>query len=111
MYFSGKNILDNIPSVQVEHNSANACLPGTRTHIIDEVINWAKCTDVDNPCIFWLQGMAGQGKSSIATSVACHLEDENLLGTSFFFSRDNVDHHHLAFGTIALSLSRHNAHI
>jgi archaellum biogenesis ATPase FlaH len=38
--------------------------------------------------LFWLNGQAGTGKSTIALTVAQRLRNERRLGASFFFSRD-----------------------
>jgi hypothetical protein len=43
------------------------------------------------PCIFWLNGLAGTGKSTIAQTIAHRYFDENRLGASFFFSRGGGD--------------------
>ena len=45
----------------------------------------------DGQCIFWLSGIAGTGKSTIARTVADKLADEDQLGASFFFSRGGGD--------------------
>ena len=45
--------------------------------------------DPDGACIFWLNGMAGMGKSTIAFTVASTCADE--LGASFFFSKGHTD--------------------
>jgi len=37
--------------------------------------------------IYWLKGMAGTGKSTIALTVAREYHDNGRLGASFFFSR------------------------
>jgi hypothetical protein len=78
--------------------------------IINKVVSWAKNTQENNPRIFWLHGMAGEGKSSIATSVACRLDDENTLGAFFFFSRDRHDRSlpNKVFSSIAFLLSHHH---
>jgi len=44
-----------------------------------------------NPCIFWLKGMAGTGKSTIARTVARRWADHKRLAASFFFSRGQGD--------------------
>ncbi len=41
----------------------------------------------DGERIYWLDGMAGTGKSTIARTVARRCHDERRLGASFFFSR------------------------
>jgi hypothetical protein len=56
--------------------------------------------------LFWMHGPAGAGKSTIAQSCAKVAETHDVLGASFFFSRDNgvVDPQHF-FTTIAYQLS------
>jgi pantothenate kinase-related protein Tda10 len=49
-----------------EHNAQ--CLLGTRTKLLDEITIWAN--NKDSKSIFWLSGMAGTGKSTIAQTVA-----------------------------------------
>ncbi|KAL7933645.1 hypothetical protein V8C35DRAFT_303492 [Trichoderma chlorosporum] len=64
------------------------CHPGTRLEILDTIYNWA--ADPSSPSIFWLQGMAGTGKSTISQTVAKKL-DGDRLGASFFFKRGEGD--------------------
>jgi len=58
--------------------------------------------------IFWLNGMAGTGKSTIARTVASHFAGENRLGASFFFSRGNGDCGNARhfFSTMAVQMAR-----
>ncbi|KAJ4864694.1 AAA ATPase domain-containing protein [Trichoderma breve] len=60
------------------------CHPGTRLEILDTIYKWA--ADPSSPSIFWLQGLAGTGKSTIAQTVAKNLDGKSL-GASFFFKR------------------------
>jgi Fe-S cluster assembly ATPase SufC len=60
------------------------------------------------PCVYWLNGMAGTGKSTIARTVAYTCDEHEQLGASFFFTRDQAD---LAtserfFTTIAIQLAQ-----
>ncbi|KAK9847015.1 wd40 domain protein, partial [Penicillium brevicompactum] len=76
------------------HNSfaeqhEDECLPGTRTELLQRVMDWAASPDC--PSIFWLSGMAGTGKSTISRSVAKSLKAQNVLGASFFFKRGEED--------------------
>ena len=66
------------------------CLHDTRVDLLEEIYNWAD----DRDCIFWLHGLAGTGKSTIARTVARKYYNEKRLGASFFFSRGggDVDH-------------------
>ena len=50
-----------------------------------EIIRWAD--DQQGHCIFWLNGMAGTGKSTISRTVAQSFADNGDLGVSFFIKR------------------------
>ncbi|GAT30948.1 WD domain-containing protein [Aspergillus luchuensis] len=65
------------------------CHEDTRKQILRKIQRWGN--GGDNNCIFWLRGMAGTGKSTIARTVAKMFNDQLLLGASFFFSRSNAD--------------------
>jgi len=64
--------------------------------------------DPDGEYIFWLNGMAGTGKSTISRTVAWDLAEKKRLAASFFFSRDHGDISHAGqfFTTIAAQLTR-----
>jgi hypothetical protein len=61
------------------------CLPDTRRDVLTQIRKWADGHGV-RP-IYWLKGMAGTGKSTIALTVAREYYDKGRLGASFFFSR------------------------
>jgi hypothetical protein len=61
------------------------CLPDTRIDLLREIYNWADGQN-ERP-IFWLSGLAGTGKSTVARTVAQYYFDKKRLGASFFFSR------------------------
>jgi hypothetical protein len=63
------------------------CLPNTRLDVLGKITDWI--TDPQNQHnVLWLHGLAGSGKSTIATSVANLFRDLNRLGAFVFFSRD-----------------------
>jgi hypothetical protein len=64
------------------------CLPGTRTELLRHVKDWGRSS---GRCIFWLSGMAGTGKSTIARTVARSFKEDGILGASFFFKRGEGD--------------------
>ncbi|KAL1613181.1 hypothetical protein SLS60_001413 [Paraconiothyrium brasiliense] len=66
-----------------EHNAK--CLPMTRTQLLQHIENWAH--DRTGKPIFWLNGMAGTGKSTIARTLARSFASRYRLGASFFFKR------------------------
>ena len=65
------------------------CLPGTRTRLLAEIITWAAESEVENDDknVLWLHGMAGSGKSTIATTIAQHFDTLYRQGAYLFFER------------------------
>ena len=61
-------------------------MKGTRVAILEDLLAWA--INPDSPRIFWLDGMAGTGKSTIALSFSRLLHKNGILGGSFFCSRE-----------------------
>ncbi|KAH8591927.1 WD40-repeat-containing domain protein [Bisporella sp. PMI_857] len=102
--------LDILPfATDAPFNSINlqdelTCLPNTRVDLLQEIYNWADRQD--EWCIFWLNGLAGTGKSTIARTVARRYFEERL-GASFFFSRGGGDVSHAGkfFTSIAVQLA------
>lgn len=65
------------------------CLPETRTELRRQIAEWAESPQ--GKCIFWLNGMAGTGKSTISRTVAKSFKSKGLLGATFFFKRGEGD--------------------
>jgi hypothetical protein len=96
---------DQAPYNSASRNFASSCLEGTRKALLQDIYKWigdAKATP-----IFWLSGLAGTGKSTIAQTVAQHLHEHHMLGASFFFSRGEASRSNpsLFFPTIAYQLA------
>ncbi|USP75100.1 WD40 repeat protein [Curvularia clavata] len=85
-----------------EHNAR--CLPNTRTELLDKIKKWAN--NKDEKSIFWLSGMAGTGKSTIARTVAQSFASRGQLGASFFFKKGEGERGNASrfFTTIATDL-------
>jgi len=62
---------------------------------LDEIESWTK--DFDKSPVYWLNGLAGTGKSTIAQTTAERLFADGRLGASFFCSRDFKDRSDLRF--------------
>jgi NACHT domain len=82
------------------------CLRDTRADVLAEVSTWADGRGDQG--IFWLNGMAGTGKSTIARTIADRYYRQHRLGASFFFSRGGGDVGHAGkfFTTIAWQLAK-----
>ena len=102
-------ILDDLRQAQgaeYRHSNRDRCLKGTRTAVLDEIELWTQ--DFYKPSVYWLNGLAGTGKSTIALTVAERMFADGRLGASFFCSRDFEDRKNLRFifPTIAAQLAR-----
>ncbi|KAE9402904.1 WD40 repeat-like protein [Gymnopus androsaceus JB14] len=83
------NKLNPVENASFKADNHSPCLKGTRTELLETLLEWAK--DPHSQPIFWLSGLAGTGKSTIAQSFCEILEKHNLLGGSFFCSRESED--------------------
>jgi len=80
-------------------------LQDTRVELRKQIMDW--CDDPDSKCFFWLNGMAGTGKSTISRTIARELAEKKRLAASFFFTRGrkDVSHAGMFFTTIAAQLA------
>ncbi|KAF9645965.1 hypothetical protein BDM02DRAFT_382706 [Thelephora ganbajun] len=87
------------------HGGRRGCLRGTRESVLNEIESWAR--DFKKSPVFWLNGLAGTGKSTISQTVSERVFADGLLGASFFCSRDFEDRSdlHFVFPTLAFQLA------
>jgi hypothetical protein len=85
------------------------CLEGTRVAIHTELANWAN-DGAQELTILWLNGMAGTGKTAIASTFARHMEEQGILGATFFIDRQEAQRRDLSriVQTLAYDLAKHN---
>jgi hypothetical protein len=89
-------------------DSSKGCLPGTREGIINRIVEWINSSDGESAQrIFFLSGVAGSGKSTIAHAVAKLFYEQKRLGSSYCFARDDQGKRHPRnlFSTIALDIA------
>ena len=81
------------------------CLRGTRKGVLWEIERWL--TGEQEQRVFWLNGLAGTGKSTIAQTFAETSFADGKLGASFFCSRDFENRSNLRaiFPTLAFQLA------
>ena len=79
---------------------------GTRKEVLWEIEQWL--TGQSGQHVFWLNGLAGTGKSTIAQTFAERSFADGKLGASFFCSRDSEDRNNLQaiFPTLAFQLAQ-----
>jgi hypothetical protein len=91
------------------HDRAGApapCLEGTRVQLLEDVARWMADTN-DKP-VFWLTGVAGTGKTTVAKSIADMASKKEYLVVTFFFSHTSADRrdHTKVVPTLAYQLAR-----
>jgi hypothetical protein len=81
--------LQPVISAEWDAGDIEMCVPGTRVVLLHDLLAWAGASD--SSCAFWLNGLAGSGKSTIARTLCERLHVQGLLGASFFVSRQHPD--------------------
>ncbi|KAF5324968.1 hypothetical protein D9619_009830 [Psilocybe cf. subviscida] len=85
-------LLDKLRYVEgagFNHKDCQGCTKGTRIMLLADLLSWA--ANPENEHVFWLNGMAGTGKTTVAETFCTLLFDRGLLGSSFFCSRKRLD--------------------
>jgi hypothetical protein len=74
-----------------------------------ELADWAS-DGAQTLTTFWLNGMAGTGKTAIASTFARNMEDLGILGATFFIDRQQAERRDLSriVQTLAYALAMHN---
>lgn len=76
--------LENLPTTpsaafnSPDNQDKSTCLPNTKVEILRDISEWAD--GMHDSCIFWLHGIAGTGKSTIARTIARTYYDQRSLG-------------------------------
>jgi hypothetical protein len=104
----------------LDSTDMSRCLEGTREDVLRQIHHWIDGDDAqirekdhqgntdvgETPRIFWINGSAGTGKTTIAYTVAEACRARKTLGATFFCSRYSADRSNpdLIFTTIAHQL-------
>ena len=103
------------PSERADHKTVlkeqglrrEVCTDGTRVKdqglkVLDDITKWANDCSLASPCVFWLTGRAGSGKTTIAYTIAKRFEGDNanqhtIMGgrLAAFSAHDNSKKHNL----------------
>jgi hypothetical protein len=65
------------------------CMANTRAELLSDIWCWVESHS--DPVVFWLNGLAGTGKSTVARTLCQRLADAGLLGASFFITRQRAE--------------------
>ncbi|QRW11533.1 Notchless protein [Ceratobasidium sp. AG-Ba] len=86
--------LDHVKAARYNSKEASqvqrtACTPKTRELVLGKLQDWARAPD--GVKLYWMNGMAGTGKTTIAYSLCSILEAAGQLAAGFFCSRSFQD--------------------
>ena len=95
-----------VKRAEYRHGDRNHCFKGSCRGILDDIQFWTH--DFTKSPVYWLNGLAGTGKSTIAQTIAEKLFVDGRLGASFFCSRNFEDRSDLKFilQTLTVQLAR-----
>ncbi|VDB91507.1 unnamed protein product [Peniophora sp. CBMAI 1063] len=79
--------LQRLDVADLTSQARSGCLEGTRLTVLSDLDAWSR--EPDAPRVYWVNGMAGTGKSAIARTFGRRLYDAKMLGGSFFCSRES----------------------
>ncbi|EMD36347.1 hypothetical protein CERSUDRAFT_95671 [Gelatoporia subvermispora B] len=99
--------LNDVPGAGINGQVGDACMQDTCVDLLDDVRIWSRTPGAAR--IFWLDGMAGTGKSAITRSVCHDLLKDSLLGGSFFCLRGAREDITRIIPSLAASLARLSA--
>ena len=91
--------LERLPNVEeayyrhISRDLAPTCAEGSRDDILGTIRTWLIDDSPNRPPIFWLKGIAGTGKSTIAQTVCENAAKTKHLGATFFFSHQEKKRH------------------
>jgi hypothetical protein len=87
----------------------SGCLKGTRVAIQTEMSDWAN-DGAQELTTLWVNGMAGTGKTAIASTFAKNIQQEGILGATFFIDRQQQERRDLSriVQTLAYDLAKHS---
>ncbi|KAJ5724568.1 hypothetical protein N7493_006296 [Penicillium malachiteum] len=90
-----------------QRDNMSTCLEETRVDVLSTIWEWVESSESR---FFWLNGMAGTGKSTIALTVAKSFQKKGQLGATFFFQKDNTQRGNakMLMSTIAKQLMGQN---
>ena len=97
--------MHHVSGASYYYGDRRGCLRGTRGDVLLQLQQWLK--GKHEQCVFWLNGLAGTGKSAIAQTLAEISFADGMLGASFFCSWDSEDRSNLQmiFPTLAFQLA------
>ncbi|KAJ3486529.1 hypothetical protein NLI96_g4180 [Meripilus lineatus] len=111
-----RKLVDKLPRAKTagwnagRSNAPVSCFEGTREDVLQTITEWIDSDVSTTPRVFWLNGLAGIGKSTVARTIAERAYSRGILGGSFFFSRNDSELNNVEtlFSTLAHQLAQYH---
>jgi len=86
-------LLGRLKDVRTTYAWDLCCMEGTRKSLLEKVIAWATngLEQTDRRNVYWIYGLPGIGKTSLAHSICASLHDKEQLAGAFFCQRDDQE--------------------
>jgi hypothetical protein len=84
-------LIGRLKSVETGYHQDLRCMEGTRQFLLDQIIDWStrKLGQNSESNTYWIYGLPGIGKTSLAHSICASLHDRKRLAGAFFCRRDD----------------------
>jgi len=86
-------LLSRLKDVKTGYDRDLCCMDGTRKSILEQTIAWVSdgLEQTDGRNTYWIYGLPGIGKTSLAHSICASLHDKEQLAGAFFCRRDDPE--------------------
>ena len=83
-------LLTRLKRVETGYDLTLCCMEGTREALLNHIMAWT-ANESDTSNIYWIHGIPGIGKTSLAHSICEKLHNTNRLAGAFFCQRDDAN--------------------
>jgi len=84
-------LLSRLKDVKTGYDRDLCCVDGTRKSILEQIIAWVSDGLEQTDRTYWIYGLPGIGKTSLAHSIRASLHDKEQLAGAFFCRKDDQE--------------------
>jgi len=86
-------LLSRLKDVKTSYDRNLCCMKDTRKSLLENIIAWVAngLEQTDSGSTYWIYGLPGIGKTSLAHSICASLDDKEQLAGAFFCRRDDQE--------------------
>jgi len=86
-------LLNRLKDVKTSYDRNLCCMKDTRKSLLEKIVAWVAngLDQTDGGSTYWIYGLPGIGKTSLAHSICASLDDKEQLAGAFFCRRDDQE--------------------